>query len=198
MFNKFKNEVKGTWKTINGILNKTKRKFIFSNFFKDGEIILYNKNVITNKFNEYFTNIGPNLSNQIKTLRNKSFDQYLSQKYTDQFNCQNINEQDILLTVDKLAPKSSCGFDGISSKIIKMLKVSLAKPITLIINQMLNTGIFPDKLKIAKIIPIYKKDDETLFTNYTSISLLPTIFKIFEKVIFMQIYSFFSSIFVFL
>ncbi len=68
-----------------------------------------------------------------------------------------------------------------------MLNVSLTKPITLIINQMLNTGIFPDKLKIAKIIPIYRKDDETLFTNYSPISLLPTISKIFEKVIFKQI-----------
>ncbi len=85
------------------------------------------------------------------------------------------------------------GFDGISSKIIKMLKVSLAKPITLIINHMLNTGIFPAKLKIAKIIPIYKKDDETLFTNYRTISLLPTISKIFENVIFKQIYIFFEE-----
>ncbi len=73
-----------------------------------------------------------------------------------------------------------------------MLKVSLTKPITLVINQMLNTDIFPDKLKIAKIISIYKKDDETLFTNYRPISLLPTISKIFEKVIFKQIYSFFQ------
>ncbi len=74
-----------------------------------------------------------------------------------------------------------------------MLKVSLTKPITLIINQMLNTGIFPDKLNIAKVIPIYKKDDKTLFTNYRPISLLPTISKIFEKVIFKQICSFFQE-----
>ncbi len=60
-----------------------------------------------------------------------------------------------------------------------MLKVFLTKPITLIINQMLNTGIFPDKLKIAKILPIYKKDDQTLFTNYSPISFQPTIIKIY-------------------
>ncbi len=47
-------------------------------------------------------------------------------------------------------------------------------------------------MKTAKIIPIYKKDDETIFTNYRPISLLPTISKIFEKVIFKQIYSFFQ------
>ncbi len=48
--------------------------------------------------------------------------------------------------------------------------MSLIRPITLIINQMLNTVIFPDKLKVAKIMPIHKKDDKSLFTNYRPIS----------------------------
>ncbi len=56
---------------------------------------------------------------------------------------------------------------------------------------MINTRIFPDKLKIAKIILIFKKDDETQFANYRSISHLPTISKIFEKIIFKQLYKFF-------
>ncbi len=54
---------------------------------------------------------------------------------------------------------------------------------------MLTTGIFADKLKIAKIIPIYKKDKDTLFTNYRPISLLPALSKIFEKVILKQLFS---------
>ncbi len=58
---------------------------------------------------------------------------------------------------------------------------------------MLNTGIFLDKLKIAKIIPIHKKGDETLFTDYRTISLLPAISKHFEKVIFKQLFQFFQE-----
>ncbi len=45
------------------------------------------------------------------------------------------------------------------------IKTAVIKSIMIIINQMINTGIFPDKLKIGKIIPIFKKDDETQFTN---------------------------------
>ena len=67
------------------------------------------------------------------------------------------------------------------------------KPLTIIINQMLSNGIFPDKLKIAKICPIYKKYDENLFTNYHPISLLPAISKIFEKIIYKLIYAFFKE-----
>ncbi len=53
---------------------------------------------------------------------------------------------------------------------------------------MLNIGIFPDKLKIAKIIPVYEKDDETVIINYRRISLLLTISKVFERVLFKQLY----------
>ncbi len=53
-------------------------------------------------------------------------------------------------------------------------------------------GIFSDKLKIAKICRVHKKDDDTLFTNYRPISLLPAISKIFEKVILKQLYEFFQ------
>ena len=58
---------------------------------------------------------------------------------------------------------------------------------------MLNTGIFPDNLKIAKVIPLFKKDDDKSFSNYRPISLLSSISKFFEKVIYNQIYGHFDS-----
>ena len=193
LFTKFKNDIRGTWKTINGILNKTKKKRNFPLFFKDGDNIIHDKQTITNKFNTFFSNIGPNLSAQINMPMNKTFHSYLTGIHNNTFQFKNINEEITLSIIDKLAPKTSCGFDGISSKMIKIIKAALIEPITLIINQMLTTGIFPDKLKIAKIIPLHKKDEETLFTNYRPISLLPALSKIFEKVIFKQIYKFFQE-----
>ena len=52
----------------------------------------------------------------------------------------------------------------------------------------MTNGIFPDKLKIAKVVPIHKSDDETMFNNYRPISILPTLCKVFEKVIFNQVH----------
>ena len=60
-------------------------------------------------------------------------------------------------------------------------------------NQSLCTGIFPDKVKIAKVIPLYKIDDNKLFGNYRPISLLTSISKTFERVAFNQLYDYFSS-----
>ena len=54
----------------------------------------------------------------------------------------------------------------------------------MIINQSLLTGIFPEKLKIAKVIPLYKKEDRLIMGNYRPISHLPAISKLFEKVVY--------------
>ena len=55
------------------------------------------------------------------------------------------------------------------------------------INQVLNNGIFPDKLNIAKVVPIFKKGDSALTTNYRPISLLPVVSKVIEKYIYNQL-----------
>ncbi len=72
-----------------------------------------------------------------------------------------------------------------SVKILKTTKSVLIKPLTVIINKMLKTQIFPDMLKIARVISLY--DDEYSFSNYRPISLLPAISQIFEKVVFIQL-----------
>ena len=77
----------------------------------------------------------------------------------------------------------SRGQDGISSELLKLITGDISKCITLIINQSLHSGIFPDKLKIAKVTPSHKKSDIKLITNFRPISVLPLISKIFETVI---------------
>ena len=67
------------------------------------------------------------------------------------------------------------------------------KPIAIMVNQMLNTGIFPSQLKISKVIPLYKANDETLLSNYRPIALLPSVSKIFENVMLDQISNYFIN-----
>ena len=91
----------------------------------------------------------------------------------------------------------SNGHDGISSELLKLVNDDISSCITLIINQSLTMGIFPDKpfqtTPIAKVTPVYKKCDKKLTNNYRPISVLPVISKVFETVIFDQLTEYFTN-----
>ena len=107
------------------------------------------------------------LSNSIKQSKNRSFKEYLKNPPTSKLTFKNISEGDTLKIIHNLNYKKSSGrHDGLSLNLLKDNKLELAKPITLIINQSLKTGIFPDKLKIAKITPIHKQNDKTRIDDY--------------------------------
>ena len=82
---------------------------------------------------------------------------------------------------------SLTGIDNISNKLLKSAKTFIVAPLTIIINQVFQVGKFPDLVQISKVLPIYKKDDDSLFSNYRPISLLPSASKIFERAIMIQL-----------
>ena len=79
-------------------------------------------------------------------------------------------------------------------QIIKIAKEENAEPTTNCIHSFISTGTFPDELKIADIVPVFKKEDKNDKTNYRPISLLPLISKLFEKVLYQQIEEFANKI----
>ena len=196
MFNKFNGNIKKTWETIKSIINNNTDKNILPNFIinKDN-ICVTDKNAIADCFNNFFVNIGSETASRINTSNKQPFYSYLKKINNEKFQFTNIQPETISKIISCLQSKSSCGYDGINSKILKQCSTSLLKPITLIINQSLNTGIFPNKLKIAKVIPIYKNKnlDINNLNSYRPISILPVISKIFEKVVYNQVYEYFSK-----
>ena len=118
---------------------------------------------------------------------------YLNRQINSTFKIQNVDEKAVKKTIHNLPIKHSCGFDGISSKMLQIIEPVILKLLTIVINQVLCTGMFPDKLKIAKVIAVFKKDDPTLFKNDIPISLLPSISKVLEKISFAQLSSYFNE-----
>ena len=84
---------------------------------------------------------------------------------TDTIEIQNITNH--------LKTSSSKGVDGVSPKIVKEVIEAIAKPLATVFNISLEYGLFPDKLKIAKIIPTYKSEDRLLTNNYRPVSMPP-------------------------
>ena len=186
--------MKKTWATINETLNRNRKSNDFPlEFIINNESITDTKD-IANHFNNFFSNIGTNLSFSIKLEdRNAAFTDYLHNPTDHRFTFSQINEREVLSIINKLKNKTSSGKDGISNKLLKSIKLEISEAIAIIINQSILTGIFPDQLKLAKVKPLYKKGDKCCLNNYRPISLLPTLSKIFERVMYKQLYQYFNE-----
>ena len=147
---------------------------------------------IVNKFNKFFINIGPNLMSNVSRVSHETHHKYLTRNILTSFNFSLIDVNHIAKTLASLRTKNSSGHDGISTTLLKFISPALLKPLTIVINQSLITGIYPDKLKIAKGIPLFKKNDATVIDNYRPISLLASISKLFEKIVFLQLSEYFT------
>ena len=192
-FNKNVSNTKETWSTINQLLNKCKNKKEFPNYFTIDNAEIRNGTDIANNFNTFFANIGPDLSEKISVQSDKNVNTFLKKKISLNFNFEPATVHSVKKIIDKLAPKSSTGHDSLSTQLLKSISTAITPAVTVIINQSLTTGIFPDRLKIAKVIPLFKKGDPHTMDNYRPISLLPAISKIFEKTVFLQVYNYFNS-----
>ena len=191
-FDKYKGDIKNTWQTITEILNRTRSPQNLPDAFLIDNEMTGDPSIIADKFNNLFANVGRRLSEQLTTPDNVNFKDYLRIPVVPNMSFSQISEEAVMEVLNNLKQKLSCGHDGISSRLLKASKTVVCKPLTLIINQTLTSGIFPDTLKIAKIIPLFKKGDKTLLENYRPISILPAISEIFERIMFNQIHNHFS------
>ena len=159
----------------------------YPEFFKYNNKLLENEQDIVSNFNDFFINLGPTLASKIKKPSHKSFKNYINKKHECIFKFQNVTEDYVRKIISDLSTKDSYGHDGISTQLLKYILDEICKPLTLVVNQCLQTGIFPDNMKLAKLIPIYKKVDSSNMSNYRPISILPLISKIIERIVLNQI-----------
>lgn len=113
-------------------------------------------------------------------------------KYVN-FNVEHITAFEVKKIIDKLDVHKSTGLDGIGPNILRYCGDYITPAVAFIINKSIENGIFPDSLKEAFVIPIFKNGNKEDPNNYRPISILPTISKIFERHIATQIQSFFKD-----
>ena len=134
----------------------------------------------------FFVNIGPALHNTIQSnTRISNIPCHLQFMFLRQ-----TDELEIKKVLNEMKGKTSSGPDGVSSLLLKMSTNSLIGPLTILINRCLQQGCFPDLLKVAKVVPIYKEGNKEDFSNYRPISLLPVFGKVLERIIYTRMMKF--------
>ena len=89
-----------------------------------------------------------------------------------------------------VSTSKACGCDGISNMIIRLCSDGLYTPLASLINTSFRLGQYPSAWKLANVLPLFKKDDRQLKTNYRPVSLLSSLCKICEKMAFFHLFNF--------
>lgn len=176
-----KNRIKTSWNIIRNVFHKhTRSNYMPSSFKMDNKDIQFKD--AADVFNDYFLNIADNLQTHIDNMNSPL--RLLKNAYQTVFPSMGVipvTKGEIINTICSLKSKKSSGYDGISSKILKLCSMAISEPLSYICNMSIMTGAFPDRLKYAVIKPLYKKGDKVDITNYRPISMLTVFSKVLEK-----------------
>ena len=127
------------------------------------------KNLIPEIFNEYFVNVGYNINRTFVPGR-KNIGKYITKNKKSAF-FKPISPDEIIDIVKNFKNNTSPGSDGIEVCVLKGIIDHVCEPLSAIFNKCLDAGIFPDKLKIARVIPVFKKGSTEILSNYRPISV---------------------------
>jgi len=188
-FNENQSNIKNIWCGIRQLISKkSKGSCVPSKLVVDGNDIT-NSRDIADAFNNFFTNIGNRLAQDIPTV-DKSPRSFMRNFTSNSFYLQQVTAKEISEEIEKLNPSKSTGPYSIPTKILVLIKDLISSPLKQIFNLSFETGIVPEKFKVANVIPVHKKGSELCVTNYRPISLLSIFNKLLEKLMFSRLMSF--------
>ena len=181
---------KKSWILLKEVINRNKTRDCSSKFLLNGECIT-DKSKIANGFNSYFVNVGPNLANNIPDTTISPLNN-MNERNAFTFYINPTTETEIISLI-KLLKNGSSGYDSISATTVQKTATAFITPLTHIMNLSLSSGIFPQELKIARVIPLFKSGDAMLFSNYRPVSVLPLFSKILERLMYNRLVYFINK-----
>ena len=187
-----KKSLKKLWDTFGQVINPERAKKNCSiDKLIQGTSVISDSQSISNTFNNYFVEIGKKITDNMP--KNNKFLKYLGDKNPSTMFLNPTDKREISKIIGKLNKKKSSGPDLIPVTLIKSCSEHFSNPLSKIINCSFATGIFPQALKLAKVIPVHKKKEKYIVGNYRPISLLSIFSKIIEKAMHTRLYSFLTK-----
>ena len=144
--------------------------------------------------NSFFCSIGKDLASDIEGGYDPLFfGDYFLHGDAAKFALKSIHAEQIREAVGKLKASKSFGHDGFSSYFLKLVIPVIEDSLVYIFNTSLETSQFPDPWTIARVSPIFKDGEKTEKSNYRPISVLPVVSRLFEKLVFSQLYQYLNT-----
>ena len=173
---------KKSWDLIRLALNKRQDKSsAICNISLDGTNIS-DPQLIANHFNEFFSSVASNIVDDINPT-DPPVDNFSENVPLFSFTTNPVTGTEIIETVQQLQPKKTLDMTGISTWLLQKIVTAISVPLTHIFQGSLASGLVPNQLKIAKVIPVFKSGQKESMDNYRPISLLSCFSKVIEKIV---------------
>ena len=183
---KLGSDMRKNWIMLNKLMGKSKKKI--SDNFIIGDDHCTDAATISEAFNEYFIDHPQNIQN---TIGNSAGNYYnLIDDNLDSMFLRECEVVEVSKEISKLKKRGKV--DDISGKFLKLSNEKVSPIICDLFNNCIRQGIFPECFKIASITPIFKKGNASLIKNHRPISVLKTLSKLFESIIFQRLQDFFT------
>ena len=108
------------------------------------------------------------------------------------FELRETNYSKVFSLLSKLCKSKATGLDFISARLLRESADLIAASLCSIFNFSIKSGVFPQEWKCAKVIPLFKQGDHFDMNNYRPISIIPVVAKVFKRIIYDQIYDYFT------
>ena len=185
-----KGNMKETWKITNELFNKRSKSTNITSH-TDGDVEIGGKREISNTMNSYFCSVGEELAEKIDDspipfLRG---DCTVNESISS-FHFHEIKDQHVRDAMSKIKTSKGFDIDNISSYFLKLALPYINSSLTYIFNKSLEKGEFPTQWKMARVTPICKDGDKSVKNTYWSISVLPVVSRLFEKLVYNQLYQY--------
>ena len=174
-----------TWRAINTLLGR-KSKVTGVRELNVDENTITDPHTISETFNNHFSTVGFKISNSVPYTTTPP-ETFVKQSDTS-FEFSTVAPSVIENMLSRLSVRKASGLDKISADILRHAAPVISGPLSIIFNQSIQTSVFPDRWKNAKVFPVHKGNAKDDPNNYRPISVLPVVAKVFEKLIYDQVY----------
>ena len=113
----------------------------------------------------------------------------------DGFHFKHVNPDDVYSVIHSVNANKATGYDMMPPRLVKISAHYLCYPLCRIINLCIDKGVFPDSMKHAEIVPVFKKGEKIEKSNDRPVSILSCLSKVWEKILITQLSEFFHNIF---
>ena len=186
-----KGDLKTTWEILGEVLNRRKRKDTATcRYFEKEGVGITDGEKIAEEFCKFYCGVGPDLARKISNQREGSFKDYLGPRVEDQLFLSPTTALEVEEICKNLNPGKSSGWDGVAPRVIKAVATELAGPLSRLLNYCIREGHYPENFKVARVVPVFKAEDPTQFSNYRPVSVLPVLSQVFERVLYSRLVRF--------